>query len=49
MDQAQITQIVSEAIRLYNVAVIVPTLLMVMVVNIAVCLAMKPKRKDRER
>ncbi len=45
MDQAQLTQIVSESIRLYNVAVIVPALLMVMVVNIGVCLAMKPKKE----
>lgn len=48
MDQAQITQIVSEAIRLYNTAVIVPALMMVMVVNIAVCLAMKPRKRSEQ-
>ncbi len=46
MDQTQIAAIVSEAIRLYNVAVAVPALLMVMVVNVAVCLAMRPRKKN---
>lgn len=45
MDQAQLTAIVTESIRVYNIAVVVPALMMVMVVNIAVCLAMKPKKE----
>lgn len=46
MNHAEITAIVSEAIRIYNTAVIVPALLMVIVVNIAVCISMKPRKKN---